>query len=716
MTYSSHPHPEPDNSIRLARRPLLLGALGSAAAVALAGCTDRAESAQPPDAPAGHATHLQIIAHPDDDFYFFNLDLARSLQDGHRIITVCLSAGEADGKNLARKEAAWESTPTDYAGYAAARFTGARRTYAQMATGDVDAEWEREAYPVSNYLRVEKATLVANPNVILLYFSLLENGKHSGHGGDRRLNNLWNGTAGDLPTLPLTGGKVSEVATLSRDDLIDSLVQLLDEFQPDVVRIMDADPDPQLHDNDHPQFAEQDGYSDHIDHTGAAWFAAGALERWLPQNQQAHTRVIGYRGYYNQRWPRNLSPDARQEKGRYLDTYAWADERDCGDPVGCGDSKLPADGVGKRYGSSTIHRHQGADPSLVLGHDGRIHAASVVSGQLNMYSGDPTTRSLWKRAQFPRELPLLPYTSATVDQDGQILIAGIEYHIGDNPSSHVRNVVLAEIDPTTPDDVRWHDLGNPAAAGSEAVRDVGGPQVLVSSDGIRMVFCRNHGKGLSARMELEHGQWTGWIDLGGENTQDGLTAIVDHADDSIRLFAAASDGIRMWHVVSQDEHSTELLTIDPPAGPVTAVSDRNGRIILLARQAGTSAIVMYQRPGSNEEWLRSPVILGGNGGIDQVSAMVMRPWETTVAILHRDDEARSSFAVVNYADLRPGTAVTQPDWAQSGPQQQRQPTMVLDRSGRVFSMAVGMDGSVYATHQAQAGTGNLGRWAQLPLR
>lgn len=715
MTDSSRPHPETDDSIRLARRPLLLGALGSAAAVALAGCTDRAESAQP-DTAADQATHLQIIAHPDDDFYFFNLDLTRALQDGHRIITVCLSAGEADGKNLARKEDAWESTPTDYAGYAAARFTGARRTYAQMATGDVNAEWKREAYPVSNYLRAEKATLVANPNVVLLYFSLLENGKHSGHGGDRRLNHLWNGTAGDLPTLPLTGGTVSEIVTLSREDLIGSLVHLLDEFQPDVVRIMDTDPDPQLHDNDNPQFAEQDGYSDHIDHTGAAWFAAAALEQWLPENTHTKTRVIGYRGYYNQRWPRNLSPNARQEKGLYLDTYAWADQRDCGDPAGCGDSKLPADGVGKRYGSSTIHRHQGTDPSLVLDHDGQIHAAAVISGRLTVFTGDPTTMGMWQRNHYPRELPLMPYANAVVDQEGQLLVTGIEYHIGDNPSSHVRNIVVAEIDRKSPDEIRWHDLGNPAGSGSQAVRDVGVPQLVISSDGVRMVFCRNHGKGLSARMELEHGQWTGWIDLGGENTQDGLTAIVDHGDDSVRIFAAANDGIRMWRVVSQDEHSTELLTIDPPAGPVTAVSDRNGRIILLARQAGTSAIVMYQRPGSNEEWLRSPVILGGNGGIDQVSAMVMRPWETNVAILHRDDDARSSFAVVNYADLRPGTAVTQPDWVQSSPQSQRQPSMVLDRNGRVFTVATAMNGALYGAHQLQAGTGGLGNWTQLPVR
>ncbi|HIW63386.1 MAG TPA: PIG-L family deacetylase [Candidatus Stackebrandtia excrementipullorum] len=714
MTYLSRPDEVSGGTGGIARRPLLLSAAGVAAAAALSGCMDRAESARSEDAAGRRATHMQIIAHPDDDFYFFNLDLARALEDGHRIVTVCLLAGEADGKNLARKEPEWESTPTDYAGYAAARFTGARRTYAEMATGDTTAEWKREAVEISNLMRAEKATLVDNPDVILLYLSLFENGKHSGSGENRRISDLWNGKVTDLPTLPLTNGTVAETVALTREDLIGTIVHLLDEYRPDVVRIMDADPDPQLHDADNPQFAEQDGYSDHIDHTGTAWFAAGALARWLPDAGDA--KVIAYRGYYNQRWPRNLSPQARQEKGRYLDTYAWADKADCGDPVGCGDGKLPADGVGKRYGGSTIQRHQGADPSLVLNHEGDIQAATVVNGHLRIVTGDPTTTGSWRARDFARDLPLLPHTSAVVDNDGRLTVAAVEYVIGGSPSEHVRNVVVAQWARGDHDDVSWHELGNPAEAGTKDVRDLGTPQLIVASDGNRMLFSRNHDKGLSARMERDDGGWTDWIDLGGENTQDGLTAIVDHADESVKLFAAASDGIRMWRVVDDQTHSTHLLSMDPPAGPVTAVSDRNGRIVVIARQAGTSAIVLYQRPGPKAEWVRSPVVLGGNGGIDQVPAIIPRAWETNIGLLHRGDDARMHFTFMNYAGLETNTASTQPAWQGSGPRFQRQPSMILDRRGRIFAMATGMDGLLYGTHQHSPGTGDLTPWRRLFVR
>ena len=697
---------------RIARRPLLLGAAGIAAATALSGCLDRAQSAQP-DGPGRRATHLQIVAHPDDDFYFFNLDLARALQDGHRIVTVCLLAGEADGKNLARKEPDWESTPADYAGYAAARFTGARRTYAQMATGDPDAAWNREAVDIGTFLRAEKATLVDNPDVILLYLSLFENGKHSGTGGDRRLSDLWNGTTYELPTLPLTDGTVTQAWSLSREDLIAGIVHLLNEYRPHVVRIMDADPDPQRHDADNPQFAEQDGYSDHIDHTGAAWFASAALARWLPD--AGDTRVIGYRGYYNQRWPRNLSPQARQEKGEFLDTYAWANRQDCGDPVGCGDRKLPADGVGKRYGGSTIQRQQGADPSLVLNHSGDIHATSIVNGRLRVITGDPAAVRSWRSREFARDLPFLPHTSAVVDRDGRLLVAAVEYEIGDTPSRHVRNIVLGEFARDDYDTVTWHELGNPAGSDTPDVRDVGVPRLSVASDGTRMVFCRNHGKGLSARMEIEDGHWTDWLDLGGENTQDGLTVTIDHADESVKVFAAASDGIRMWRVIDRDEHSTHLLPMDPPAGPVTAVADRNGRVVVMARQAGTSAIVLYQRPGPKADWVSSPVVVGGNGGIDQVSALIMRAWETDIALLHRDDDARVGFTVFDYAGLEPQSVSTQPTWQGTGPRFQRQPAMVLDRRGRIFAMATGMDGLLYSAHQPEPGIGGLGDWSVLPV-
>ncbi|MEJ8645510.1 PIG-L family deacetylase [Streptomyces sp. MS1.HAVA.3] len=95
----------------LASRRTRLAALLAALTVGAAGVTTWAYgygSAQEPAAPEAvlrpsvtEGTVLQVVAHPDDDLFFMNPDVSRSISKGVRVATVYLTAGESDGRNEA---------------------------------------------------------------------------------------------------------------------------------------------------------------------------------------------------------------------------------------------------------------------------------------------------------------------------------------------------------------------------------------------------------------------------------------------------------------------------------------------------------------------------------------------------------------------------------------------------------------------------------------
>ncbi|MFJ7207418.1 PIG-L family deacetylase, partial [Streptomyces sp. NPDC098789] len=102
----------------------------------------------PPSTTAGSV--LQIVAHPDDDLFFMNPDLSRSLLSGRKVTTTYLTSGEADGKNEAVGPSFNDpAQPADRAHYAEARQNGIRSAYAQMATGDRTSAWKRTVIPTA---------------------------------------------------------------------------------------------------------------------------------------------------------------------------------------------------------------------------------------------------------------------------------------------------------------------------------------------------------------------------------------------------------------------------------------------------------------------------------------------------------------------------------------------------------------------------------------
>lgn len=95
-------------------------------------------------------TVLQVVAHPDDDLFFMNPDLSRSISTGVKVATVYLTSGESDGRNEAHSPHLQDpARPADHAAYAEARQNGIRAAYAQMATGDRTSAWQRTSVPTA---------------------------------------------------------------------------------------------------------------------------------------------------------------------------------------------------------------------------------------------------------------------------------------------------------------------------------------------------------------------------------------------------------------------------------------------------------------------------------------------------------------------------------------------------------------------------------------
>lgn len=130
-------------------------------------------AAQPASVTAGSV--VQVVAHPDDDLFFMNPDLSRSLLSGTQVTTAYLTSGESDGRNQARGGAATDpEQPADRAHYAEARQNGIRSAYAQMATGDRTSAWKRTVFPTAGGGRAEIDVLIAKPQVNLVWLMLRE--------------------------------------------------------------------------------------------------------------------------------------------------------------------------------------------------------------------------------------------------------------------------------------------------------------------------------------------------------------------------------------------------------------------------------------------------------------------------------------------------------------------------------------------------------------
>jgi LmbE family N-acetylglucosaminyl deacetylase len=249
-----------------------------------------------PAAAAPVRSHVQVVAHPDDDILFMNPDLAISIRSGATVTTVFLTAGESDVRPAAR--------------YAAQRQAGARAAFAAMA-GAPDS-WARAALPLPGGRQAEVQTLRDRPRVRLVFLNLPDDNDPHAAGGRHALTRLWHDATARVETLRPEGSVLQTTSRHDRASITDALAQLYRRFGPTIVRTHDPEPDPRYQ----PQWGR---HHDHPDHVMTARFAE------LAMRSAGSAHLIHYRDYNTADAAPNLPAEIVADKRAIFERYAAHD-------------------------------------------------------------------------------------------------------------------------------------------------------------------------------------------------------------------------------------------------------------------------------------------------------------------------------------------------------------------------------------------------------
>ncbi|MEU9853394.1 PIG-L family deacetylase [Streptomyces sp. NPDC047974] len=489
---------------------------------------------------------MQIVAHPDDDLFFMNPDVAQTLTQGVPVVSVYVTDGGSFGHNAIP---GLPEPPADIPAYVSSRQQGLRQAYASMLGAPLFTPWERTEILLPDGRRAELNRLEHQGRLAELVFLNIR--MHTEQLGRLvNMTELWGTPGVRLPTQPGTGSPVQTSYSYNRAELIETLVSLLRRYRPTLVRTLDPDPDFQLHDAQHPRGSDQPNFSDHPDHTATALFTWRALADWAAGSARGIPvfQTEAYRGYYNQRWPYNLPPETVTQKVKTIDAYGGDPSWECGNEGGCGDYAVGGGRTlksAKGWVRSTHRRYANAGPQVVRGDNGGITVFGVLGTRLARWTSHPATGKLGD----PEDLgggPLAPAISVTKGPDGRLMVFALRFaRLEGAVTNNVREiVVLRQKTPGGAFESAWTSLGNPETTGRRT-RLVGTPTAVTGRDGRVHLFVRNGNKGVSTRVLTNGTQWSPWRPLPGARVQEALTATVD-GKGLIHLFAASSGWIEHW--------------------------------------------------------------------------------------------------------------------------------------------------------------------------
>ncbi|WP_335934646.1 PIG-L family deacetylase [Streptomyces sp. PTD5-9] len=557
------------------RRALLAATAAATGAAALGACSAPASPRRRDPAPdplpgrpisaSRPALMMQLLAHPDDDLYFMNPDTRQAFHDGTPLVCVYLTGGEANGVN---RMPGRPGPAPDKAAYSSARHQGLRQAYATLLGLDRFTKWQESVVELPGGHRAELNLLAHRGRRVELIY--LNTAMHTTY-GRLGLPSLWQDRRLVLPTVVADGSPLRQAGSYTYDGLIDVLVGLFDRYRPTAVHTLDPDPDIQ-HSSEaqRRRDSEQQGYSDHPDHTAAALFTWTALIRWVARATRDGGTVPGfattaYRAYYNRHWPKNLPPAVLAEKAALLVPYGGSADWDCGNPAGCGDYGVGGDRPltnRKGWVRSTHYRYPGPRPVLGAGPDGRLVAYGVLGLRAVRWRESAPGSGVWEAPDDLGGGPLAPVLGGTALPDGRQLLFGLRFAaIGGHGADNAREIAVLEQRSPGGGFRAWEGLGNPER-GQDDGRRIGVPVAATAPDGRVHLFVRNAEKGLSTRIREADGSWGDWRDMGGGEVQDGLSTVVD-GEGRVHVLAAGRFAVHHW-------------TQDAPGDPVTARTQIGG--------------------------------------------------------------------------------------------------------------------------------------------
>ncbi|MFG2624305.1 PIG-L family deacetylase [Streptomyces sp. NPDC048473] len=598
------------------RRTLLTAAAGAMSVAALSACTAPSPSRRRnPTAVPMHGlpistSHpglmMQILAHPDDDLYFMNPDTQQALDAGTPLVCVYLTAGEATGINRVPGR---PLPAPDKAGYSSSRHQGLRQAYAALLGLGRFTKWQKSVINLHGNHRAEINSLGNGGRRVELIF--INTAMHTSY-GRLGLPSLWQDRRLVLPTVVADDSPLKQVGSYTYDGLADVLAGLFDRFRPSAVHTMDPDPDVQ-HSSElvRRRDSEQQGYSDHPDHTATALFTWTALIRWVARateggGEAPSFAATAFRGYYNRHWPKNLPPAVLAQKASHLVPYGGSIDWRCGNSAGCGDYDVGGNRPltnRKGWVRSTHYRYPGPRPAVAAAPDGRLVAYGVLGLRAVSWRESAPGSGVWDTPDDLGGGPLAPVLGSASLPDGRQLLFGLRFAaLSGHGADNEREIVVLEQRSPGGSFRAWQGLGNPVRD-HDGGRRIGVPVAVTAPDGQVHLFVRNAEKGLSTQVRDTAGRWSGWRDTGGGKVQDGLSAVVDDAG-CVHVFAAGRFAVHHW---TQDAPGdavtarTQISGVPVPGDGPAALPGADGTVELFYRAAAKAGLTTVRTGETADE-------------------------------------------------------------------------------------------------------------------
>ncbi|MEU9376081.1 PIG-L family deacetylase [Streptomyces sp. NPDC048255] len=625
-------------------------------------------------------TVVQVVAHPDDDLFFMNPDVSRSIAAGGKVATVYLTSGESDGRNEAHSPHLEDpEQPADHAAYAEARQNGIRAAYAQMATGDRAGAWERKSVPTTGGGSAEVDVLVARPEVSLVWMQLREARSISGDNPDS-LRGLWDGRVSALGAQLTSGTPVGPWFSYTKEQAVEAIAGVFAMYRPTTIRTQDPTPG-----------RSQGGgaFHDHQDHMYGARFVQAAADRYAKSPDRPHFSVQNYVSYPNSALPPTLDPQAAEEKLGYLKTYAWTDHQDwCGSPAGCGDRKTATRPTGAGW-NQTIRYSRGDGTSwMTEGVSGRLWAFAVLDGRMAYWSRSGP-KAPWQGPQFLPGSGIDAGATAARLPDGRIAVFGTRTTLGATPQEYGRGLVYAVQAAPGGAFGPWQSLGTPDTDDISGTSAISAPSVAVDRTGRMTVYVRDSGRTLRARAQAApDGAFGAWQALGGAGLQGEPVTATDGAGRR-HVYAATAQGVLAWIQPAPDAPFSGPFPTGLPAttGPLSASPQEDG-VRLYFRRPGTGTVRTSLATAGGPAPTFSPVTeAGGEGGYGAVGVaghvLAGRTGAGTVGVSGPAGE---------------------PSWYGSQVLYTGAPAAVAEPDGTAVAAALGLDAGLHVTTAPPAGS------------
>lgn len=622
---------------------------------------------------------VQIVAHPDDDLFFMNPDLSRSLTAGTPLTTLYLTSGEAEGLNQAKGPVVKDpEQPRDRVHYAEARQNGIRAAYAEMATGDRTSPWRRTAVPTAGGGHAELDVLVAKPHIHLVWLQMRE-ARSAVSDSPESLRGLWNGRIPALTAQLTAATPVTQPPTYTKDQVIAAISGVLAQYKPTTIRMQDPTPG---------RYAGSGRLTDHQDHMYGARFAqagAASYAARVPFGQRPRFTVQSYLGYLNGTLPHSLDPQTAETKVGYLKTYGWSDKRNyCDSPSGCGDRKVAGNPTGGNWAQSLRYARGDHSSWLVQGTTGLLYAFAVLDGQMAVWNRGAGTGpgAAW---QSPALLPgtgIDPGATTARLPDGRVAVLATRTVFGDRPADYRREIVYAAQSVPGGPFGAWVSLGTPETGGDgPGTSLISAPSAVCDPDGRLTVYVRDARRTLLARTQEPSGAFGGWQQLGGADLQSDPVAVTDSAGRR-HVYAATARSVVVWIQPAPGA---------PPEGPFpTGLPATTVPLTAVPEAAGVR--LYFRRPDSGV--VRTAVVTAaGDGALPKVSSVTEaggRAGYGAVGAAGRLIAGRADSGTVSTTGLG-----GPPAWTESRMLYAGTPAAVQEPGGALTTTVLGLDAELH---------------------